>query len=246
MPPEFSVPAFSGTALAITALITAYLLLVEPLWGKRMFEAFKRDRDTDPGVYMRFFGTGMAVFWGLTGLTALAVLLSPGVEWAHLGLHADIGWGPVIGAAFAFVVAVVMAPVLARRKPMPVSPTLDPMLPRTTRERWCAVGASITAGVCEEIVFRGLLIAVGVSLGLPLYVAAGLALAVFTLAHLYQGARDMLFVGMLGLLLTYLYLSTGSLIVPIIVHALIDLRALLLTPRPRADRKTSEHPAPVA
>ena len=244
MPPELADPAFSAPALVLVGLITAYLLLVEPLWGKRMFEVLKRDRDADPGAYVRFFGIGMAVFWGLTGLAALAVLLSPGAAWAHLGLHGDIDWGTLAGILVGFAVAAVAFTLLERRKAAPVSPTLDPMLPRTSRERWCAVGTSVTAGVCEEIIFRGLLIAVGVSLGLPLYVAAGLALAAFTFAHLYQGARDMMFVGLLGLALTYLYLSTGSLIVPIILHVLVDLRALLLTPRPETQK--SGPPTPVA
>ncbi len=241
MPIELDVPVFSPAALVIAGLVFAYLLVVEPLWGKRVFEVLKRDRDSDPGLYLRFFGTGMAVFWGLTGLTALAVLLSPGVAWAHLGLHGDVDWGTVAGMLVGFAIAAVLVTLLARGKAMPVSPTLDPMLPRTARERWCAVGTSVTAGVCEEIIFRGLLIAVGVSLGLPLYAAAGLALVVFTLAHLYQGVRDMLLVGLLGLALTYLYLSTGNLIAPILVHVLVDLRALLLTPRP----ERSGHPAPV-
>ncbi|MBQ1083914.1 CPBP family intramembrane glutamic endopeptidase [Nocardiopsis sp. B62] len=243
MSPDLTAPVFSPAALVVAALVFAYLLLVEPLWGRRMFEVLKRDRDTDPGLYVRFFGTGMAVFWGMTGLTALTVLLSPGAEWAHLGLHGDVDWGTVAGMFVGFAVAAVMVTLLARWKAMPVSPTLDPMLPRTTRERWCAVGASVTAGVCEEIIFRGLLIAVGVSLGLPLYVAAGAALVVFTLAHLYQGAKDMLLVGLLGCALTYLYLSTGSLIVPILVHVLVDLRALLLTPRPATGRSGQFTPA---
>ena len=59
---------------------------------------------------------------------------------------------------------------------------------------------AVTAGVCEEIVFRGLLIAVGVHvLGLPLPVAAGLALALFAIGHLYQGPRGMIAVTLFGL-----------------------------------------------
>lgn len=242
MPPEYSVPAFSGPALAIVALIAAYLLLVEPLWGKRAFERFQRDRDSVPGAYVRFFGTGMAVFWGLTGLTALAVLLSPGVEWAHLGLRSDADWETLAGIVVGFAFAAVLVALLLRRvKGMPGAQGLEHMLPGNAKERWCAVGASVTAGVCEEIVFRGLLIAVGVSLGLPLYVAAGLGLAVFVLAHVYQGPKNMLWVGLLGFMLTYLYLSTGSLMLPILVHVLVDLRALLLTPGSDTGAKESEH-----
>lgn len=239
MPPELSTPVFSGVSLAIVALITAYLVLVEPFWGRRMFEVLRRERDTDRNAYVRFFGTGMAVFWGLTGSAALVVFLSPGVEWAHLGLHGDVDWSTVSGVLVGFILAAGVVVLITRRKKMPSPSGLEHMLPRTTRERWCAVGTSVTAGVCEEIVFRGLLIAVGVSLGLPLYVAAGLALVVFTFAHLYQGPKNMLFVALLGYVLTYLYLSTGNLFLPILVHVLIDLRALLLTPGPKEGTEVS-------
>lgn len=238
MPPELPTPIFTGPALTLVAAIVLYLLLVEPFWGRRMFEVFQRERDTDRNAYVRFFGTGMAVFWGLTGITALVVFLSPGVEWAHLGLRGDIDWGTASGVLVGFTLAAVAMALVTRRKKMPASPELEHMLPRTTRERWCAVGTSVTAGVCEEIVFRGLLIAVGISLGLSLYVAAGLALAIFTFAHLYQGPKNMLLVALIGFVLTYLYLSTGSLFLPILVHVLIDLRALLLTSRSDARTKT--------
>ncbi|WP_017604658.1 CPBP family intramembrane glutamic endopeptidase [Nocardiopsis alkaliphila] len=240
MPPELPAPTFTGPALMLVTAIVLYLLVVEPFWGRRMFEGFKRERDTDPNTYVRFFGLGMAVSWGLTGLTALAVLLSPGVRWAHLGLDSDVDWGTVSGMLVGFTGAAVVVALLARRKKTPPASELVSMLPRTTRERWCAVGASVTAGVCEEIVFRGLLIAVGVSFGLPLYAAAGSALAIFTFAHLYQGKKNMLFVALLGFALTYLYLRTGSLLMPIIVHILVDLRALLLTPAPKSETKAPQ------
>lgn len=240
MPPELPTPVFTGPALMLVAAIVLYLVVIEPFWGRRMFDVFRRERATDRNAYVRFFGAGMAVFWGLTGITALVVFLSPGVGWAHLGLHADTDWGTTSGMLVGFTGAAVVVALLARRKKMPPASELVSMLPRTTRERWCAVGASVTAGVCEEIVFRGLLIAAGVSFGLPLYAAAGLALAIFTFAHLYQGKKNMLFVALLGFALTYLYLRTGSLLMPIIVHILVDLRALLLTPAPKSETKAPQ------
>lgn len=94
----------------------------------------------------------------------------------------------------------------------------------------------MTAGVTEEIVYRGLLIAVGMgAFGLSENVAALAALAVFVAGHLYQGWRGMLAVTLIGFGLTALYLRTGSLLMPILLHALIDLRGLLLFPQPRRE-----------
>jgi uncharacterized protein len=58
----------------------------------------------------------------------------------------------------------------------------------------------------------------------------------------------MLGTGFAGVLLSLLYLMAGSLLVPIIVHVVIDLRALVLVPaqapdaarrRPRRPRRTA-------
>ncbi|GHC75854.1 hypothetical protein GCM10007079_11580 [Nocardiopsis terrae] len=237
MPPEFPVPDFSAPALAVAAVMAAYLLLVEPLWGKSWFERMKRDRDTDPNAFTRLFGWGMVGAWGMTALVAAAVLLSPGVSWAHLGFTPGMDWSLFAGIVAGAFAGTALFAFLAWRYGFGPQ-ILTELRPRNGRERRYAVGVSVTAGICEEIVFRGLFIAVGVSLGLPLYAAAGISLAIFTLAHLYQGPKAMAGVGLIGFFLTYLYLSTGSLLLPILLHVLIDLRGFLLTPEPRsADRE---------
>ena len=97
---------------------------------------------------------------------------------------------------------------------------------------------AVTAGVCEEIVYRGFLIALGVGvLGLGTTPAALLALALFVAGHLYQGWRSMFLIALVGGALTRLYLTTGSLVLPIIVHALIDIMAMVVLPA-LDDRRT--------
>ena len=56
------------------------------------------------------------------------------------------------------------------------------------------------------------------------------ATALFGLLHLYQKAVGVLFATVLGVLFAYLYLVSGNILVPIVVHALIDLRSLVLLP----------------
>ncbi|MEJ7704018.1 MAG: CPBP family intramembrane glutamic endopeptidase [Geodermatophilaceae bacterium] len=48
----------------------------------------------------------------------------------------------------------------------------------------------------------------------------------FGLAHLYQGRGGVVTTSVLGALLTFLYVGTGTLLVPMLVHAAIDLRIL--------------------
>jgi membrane protease YdiL (CAAX protease family) len=51
---------------------------------------------------------------------------------------------------------------------------------------------------------------------------------VFGWAHLYQGLTGVLATGALGGLLAILYAATGSLLLPVLLHALLDLRVLLM------------------
>ena len=50
----------------------------------------------------------------------------------------------------------------------------------------------------------------------------------FGLAHAYQGPVGILTTGLLGGVMAALYLQTGSLLLPVLLHAAIDLRFLLV------------------
>lgn len=52
--------------------------------------------------------------------------------------------------------------------------------------------------------------------------------AIFGLGHLYQGLKGALAASVLGLLLFVFFLSTGSLLLPILLHALTDFGVLLV------------------
>lgn len=234
-PPEFSV-----LALALGALVVIYALCVEPFWGKSLYNDLVRDRETDRNALLRLFGLSALVWWGFTGVAFLAVGVSPGASLEHLGLRIpEEGLvetlGTVVGVTVVVVVVMVLMRVTGVEQRILKAQGFSAMLPRNARERWAGLGGSVTAGVCEEIVFRGLLIALGVSLGLDIYVAAALSLAVFVLCHLYQGWTGMPQVALLGGAFTYLYLSTGSLLLPIVLHILVDMRVLVFGLTPRED-----------
>ena len=106
------------------------------------------------------------------------------------------------------------------------------LLPRTPAERRMFVGVALTAGVAEEVVFRGfLLVYLTDVLTVPLGAAMVVSAALFGLAHSYQGAVGVLLTGLAGYWLAGLYVLTGSLLLPAVVHALVDLRLLLALPR---------------
>ncbi|WP_067173661.1 CPBP family intramembrane glutamic endopeptidase [Microtetraspora niveoalba] len=237
-------PEFSTLAAWLAAPLVAYLLLLTPWLGRRSYERLVRHRDGDPRALLRMFRSWIAESWGLMAVALVLAAMSPGVGLADLGLVAPPGGGShvtgmVVGATIGLAVVTV---VLRRRaksgRDIPGQAAFSAMLPRTTAERWAAAAMAVTAGVCEEVLYRGFLIALGVGVfGLDVKVAAGAALVVFVAGHWYQGWKGMIMVALLGCALTGMYLSQGSLLIPIIAHVLIDLRGLLLVPAPtRAGR----------
>jgi len=95
--------------------------------------------------------------------------------------------------------------------------------PRTRGEAMMFLPVSLTAGIAEELLYRGFLFWFLVpAAGL---VAAVLAsAAIFGLGHLYQGWRGTLSTAGVGLMLGTLYALSGSLWWIMALHALIDLQ----------------------
>ena len=92
---------------------------------------------------------------------------------------------------------------------------------------------------------RGLLFAAALSVGWSINAVLWWCAVVFGLQHIYQGLGAVVFTGSIGFLLGWLYVTTGSLLIPVVVHVLIDLRALVLVPlRQIRARRTLPKPDP--
>ena len=83
-------------------------------------------------------------------------------------------------------------------------------------------GLSITAGIVEEILWRGFLIWY-FSQFMPLWAAALLSTVGFGLAHAYQGPAQLPQITAVGAAFAVLYLVSGSIWLPIILHAAVDI-----------------------
>ncbi len=109
-------------------------------------------------------------------------------------------------------------------------------LPQTATERAAWVVVSISAGVCEEILFRGFLLRYFVQLNaeMPVLLALVASSLIFGLAHLYQGVKGVAGSMFGGLMLGLLFLLSGSLMACVVVHTLLDLQ-LFYVLRPLAE-----------
>jgi Type II CAAX prenyl endopeptidase Rce1-like len=103
------------------------------------------------------------------------------------------------------------------------------LVPTDAGERLLFTAVAVSAGVCEEIVFRGFGVAYarwlipGVSNQL-LIVMIGI---LFGYVHYPQGREAIVFSSATGALFTWVTLATGSLIPAMIVHSLLDFRLVL-------------------
>lgn len=81
---------------------------------------------------------------------------------------------------------------------------------------------SITAGIVEEILWRGFLIWY-LSQIMPLWTAALLSSIGFGLAHAYQGWAQLPKITLVGTALAGLYILSGSIWLPMLLHASVDI-----------------------
>jgi membrane protease YdiL (CAAX protease family) len=234
-----------GPAQLSTAVIAVYLVLGEPFVGYVLHRRFEGRLRTDPAARRSFYRRLLALEWGLALVALVVWAAAADVSARQVGLVLPQRWpGPVSWLACATLVGLVLVstralrsgalagpPPEVLRRTRPGAATLA-LLPRSSAERRLFAVVGVTAGICEEWLYRGFFLAVvgAVVPGLPTVLLVGIAAVAFGLAHGYQGTAGMLTTGVLGGVLAGVYLSTGSLLLPVLLHAAIDLRFLLVPP----------------
>ncbi|MFD0050300.1 CPBP family intramembrane glutamic endopeptidase [Actinomycetes bacterium NPDC127524] len=83
-----------------------------------------------------------------------------------------------------------------------------------------------TAGICEEVIFRGVMLYEFEHLPFELSAVAMIVIAgiLFGIVHLYQGLKGVIGTAYIGGVFFYIYLITGNLWICIIIHFLFDVK----------------------
>ncbi|HEX6965320.1 MAG TPA: CPBP family intramembrane glutamic endopeptidase [Gemmatimonadaceae bacterium] len=224
-------------------LLVAFLVLIVPVWGR--IEAAKLHRTRDPARKMRSYRRTLVWLWTATILllatTPFARLWRPpglGVldAWRTSSAGPSVMLSVAIGVAIGVLAFTSMSIVAARRNPdvrQQMRKSLEQvefLLPQTPRERVWFTAVALSAGICEEIIFRGFLIRYVQALPIGIGVGASIVIAalIFGLDHGYQGVRGFIVTTVVALVLSALFFLAGSLWLPIALHAAIDLRVLAL------------------
>lgn len=231
--------------LALAALL-ALLVVRTVRKDRKQYQRFKRYRTTikRQAMFRTWLLDSFASFGGISLVLLLlaggyaAPLLRELVEWPGLrDIRSLVAAGPgiaigvVVGLALGLTALTVVG-VRAARKEQDIVTVGDikSMLPRNRQELRLGALLSINAGVVEELTFR-------LALPAAIYGASGSATAsvlgsvlLFGLLHLYQGPAGVIGTTIVGAIMMALYVITGTIAVPIVLHALFDLRSLVLIP----------------
>ena len=206
------------------------LFVVQPIGGWVNFRRYvQKARAGEPIDRPRLYLHTQIIEW-----LFLAVLLS---GWFYLQRPmSDLGFVVPGGSGFWLVAILVLIASVAlslsgrsvrqldqkaRAKHRASFGDLGHFLPQNDRDLRSFYGISVTAGIVEEIVFRGFVLWY-LSLLMPLWWAVLASSVAFGLGHSYQGLGGMLRTGLAGLVLGIFYVVSGSIWLPIIAHVLLD------------------------
>jgi membrane protease YdiL (CAAX protease family) len=217
---------------AMSVALAAWMVFAQPFLGRRRYRMLIERLRQDPSARLRHYRRGITFEWSGAALVGLLALLAHSrldTLWPagdNTGVAAQV---PGLAVALVAVTAIYRFGGQTTRRALAIQ--LRPvaaLLPRTaTERRWFALLA-ITAGVCEEVLYRGFALAAlrwaASDIGKPALIVA--SAAAFGLAHLYQGRMGVVLTGLVGAYFAWITISTGTLVPVIALHALLDLRIL--------------------
>ncbi|MBY0123057.1 CPBP family intramembrane glutamic endopeptidase [Bacillus sp. S/N-304-OC-R1] len=218
-------------------ILLIFLIGIYPFWDKKYTKRLEETLDEKDRI--AYFKYVIYSEWAVTFIILIAVYLS-GTAFAQIGLglpgeDASQFSGMIVGFIIGILVMifVLMRLPFYRKYQEAQTSSVSYLVPTGKIDKRLAILVALTAGICEEIIYRGFLLHL---LALPPFQLEGnliliVGAAIFGIAHYYQGWKGVLLTGLVGFALSKVYLQTGSLVFPIIMHALIDLRFMLTKPK---------------
>ncbi|GMU80482.1 MAG: hypothetical protein AMXMBFR47_03530 [Planctomycetota bacterium] len=171
------------------------------------------------GTYQWLEVTALLLIWGLLGrdLTQMGFAW-PGTVYTWAGLAVSL----ILSGVYVWQLQISRGDAEARRQIRKVLAKIEWILPHDMTELRAFIARAVTAGIAEEIVWRGFLLwYLGQILGG--WQAVVVALVAFAVAHAYQGFAGAAKAGAAGVICWGLYAVSGSLIPAMIFHVAIDV-----------------------
>lgn len=201
-----------------------------PLWDYLVYwPAYQRLSQTDPATARKRLWTAASLWpWAIVAIGA-ALWMASDRSWASFGFSVPQGWRlrtsialfVLIAAYYIYAIATVARSADARAG-IRQQATLTVVLPHTRSELYRWSGVALTAGFCEEFLYRGYFIWVFAP-WLGWWGAAALSVLFFAAGHAYQGWKGVLHTGIVGAVFTLVVATLDSLWPAIALHAIVDL-----------------------
>ncbi len=238
----------SHTAYDIILLVVICIFspLLDWLW---LYPRFRRAVAANQhGARPRFYLFALLYPWGAT-LCVVALWVVRGRAWAALHLGPSTPLRLAIGLALA---AAYLALMWIQRRQLIARPerlarlrksfgSAEALLPHTRGELKGFTAVSLTAGICEELIYRGFVFWY-ISVWTGPIIALALSSILFGFAHVYLGYSHVIKTSIVGLVFALIVLASGSLWPVIIIHAVMDMvagdlafHAFTASPSPAAD-----------
>jgi uncharacterized protein len=222
-------------------LIFFVLGVVVPWRGRVRLRQLLAEAHIDSRERIALYGSTIAFQWVAAGVAGWRA-------WAHgftstqLGLVIQDGWKVALAASFGGGLLATLHWLNLRRMGRTATKVragfqalAQRILPQSTTELLPFLGLAITAGVCEEFLYRGFAVAAFGRAGLPVWSVVLLSAVLFGLAHLYQGRGGLLGTMILGILFGMARIAYHSVVPVMVWHVAIDVVAGVAGPRYLAD-----------
>ncbi len=220
----------SGWDIAVLAMIVLVLPIEAEISNRTLKPRMERN---EPGARLWWYAITFVELWVVT-LAIVWIWNTSGRDWPGLGLGFDRGWGSWTALGAAVLATGLMVgqmwtvsrggEALDKARAELEAAGMDDMsiMPRTSQEYRATKILSLTAGITEEVIYRGYLIWAFSQFVHP-WIGAAMALALFVFMHRYQNVQGLIRVAIMGAVLTALVLISGSLYPGIILHVAVDL-----------------------
>lgn len=230
-------------------LIIIFILLYEPIIGYFEYQKFKITVKEHPNVRSKYYLKIIIGLWIPTLAILLLVFFTelklkdigiaiPSIDTGSLG---SVITYSIIIIAFLYLLIImyycvgyhfsskIRTKFIQTKESQLNTVGFSDIMPVTSKEKHIWNYVSLTAGITEEIIYRGFLI-FSLSYLFPdfsIWLVLIFSSLLFGLAHTYQGFAGVIRTTIVGILFAGLYIGLGSILPIIILHFLIDYVAKL-------------------
>jgi membrane protease YdiL (CAAX protease family) len=209
-------------------LIFLFLAVVVPWRGRARIRQLMAKEQVTSAERVILYSSTIAFQFAVAAIVAWRT-------WHHEFLRAEIGL--VVGDSAKILLAALLGAGLigglqwmnlrrvsrlpiARRGPFQI--IAERILPRSEKERFLFLVLALTAGVCEEFLYRGFAMAALQRAGFTVWAVVAVSSLLFGLAHSYQGRGGIVGTLLVGLVFAGARIAYDSLIPVMVWHAVLD------------------------